>query len=469
MRVSGYLSGAPLDGQSSYILMHGYTGAVDKVPARLGRALLENLGSEINLEIEWPTSILSTLRQRGYLTDLSAKAELDLLKSLAAEIHKHDLETKPLTYSIIPTYTCNLRCPYCFQPHKLHSGKGVHSAVITSERIDQIFAIIDAQRVSRPRAWDESLPITLFGGEPLSKVTHSAIRKIADETRTRGGTLSAVTNGLELQHFTELLGCPITEVQVTLDGLAEMNDTRRTGPSFRSTFDQICTNIELALSHGVSVKVRINADRTNISHLLPLNEQFKQRGWYEHPNFYPYTAIVHSVEHTRRKTGESALSHAELIRHTLGLHEQFGSHIESYERLIHNFLEQALFEQSYPFQSVASCSAETGQLMFDAFGQVFSCWEDVGFSQHKVADYDETGLHYFGGVFDEWLRRSPDQIDGCSRCPYALIHKSGCGQHARASKGSIFSSECESFKEYFPEIFSRLYSDLERRILDHQV
>lgn len=465
MRVSSYLFGAKIPQQNAYVIAHGYTGAIDKIGLRVGQILLELRGKILPDNIDISTDLIGTLRKRGYVTDLTHSQEVSLLKELSAEIHAHDLETRPVSFSIIPSYACNLRCPYCFQPHKMHSTTGPFGRAISNERIEQVFSIIDDVRGNRSKSQNSNLHITLFGGEPLSRHTVHSVGTIVDAIRARGGSLSAITNGLELDLFTDILGKELKEVQITLDGLAELNDKRRTGPEFRATFDTICRNIELALSRSAEVQVRINADAENIDQLLPLNEMFKSKGWSANPNFQPSAAVVHSAGKRKQPETKRPITHLELLRATLDLRESDHSSIGSYEGVVETFIQQAVFGKGYAFQSVASCSAETGQLMFDPYGQVFSCWEDVGCAEFKVADYDVSGIHYIGNGYSEWLSRSPDKIHNCSECQYALIHKSGCGQHARTRTGSILNSECESFKLYFPEAFGRLYAEFERNII----
>src|SRR5436309_10613860 len=113
--------------------------------------------------------------------------------------------------------------------------------------------------------------------------------------------------------------------------------------------------------------------------------------------------------------------------------------IVSYETTARQLLQRCLSSDSYPFTGTAHCSAETGQLMFDPLGDVHSCWDEVGDRSRRIGVYDRFGLRIEGPVAEQWLARFPGAIEECSRCPFALIHKSGCGSQARTSAGTVFA------------------------------
>lgn len=117
----------------------------------------------------------------------------------------------------------------------------------------------------------------------------------------------------------------------------------------------------------------------------------------------------------------------------------------------------------YPFDRVAHCAAETGMLMFDPRGDVYSCWEEIGATDRRIGGYAGGVLDVDGDALPTWLSRFPGAIDQCSRCPYALIHTSGCGNHARADAGSVFAAACEGFQAYFPRTLAEAYGEVERR------
>jgi uncharacterized protein len=459
-------------------MMHGLTGAVDKVSGALGAWLVESRGRACDLD-HGPLDSLSVddlqrLRGRGYLTELTQAEEQDLLVEVAAQLHQLDLTRTRASFMIVPSYMCNLRCPYCFQPHLMHAGRGPFGALLTHEQIEQIFAAIDRYQpggavaaalglgdAAPPTSQAAPLSIGLFGGEPLTARTIPVVSEILEHAAARRFSLWAITNGVELKEFEELLGPGrIEDLQITLDGLAELHDTRRIGPGFRHTFDTIVDNIGLALNCGARVAVRINVDRTNISSLPELDALFAQLGWNDNADFFADAAVV-SPEGVHK----DLVTRAELVTFTTTMKEVRGAKIGSYERLAQEVLVQCLSSDGYPFQSVINCSAEAGQLIFDPLGDVYTCWDELGDSKRRIGTYGPGGLAFDHDTALQWLTRFPGAIEQCSQCQYALIHKSGCANHARAMSGTMFASACESFKEFFPSTLAHAYAQIERGLL----
>lgn len=475
MRVSSYVIGAPLADDRFFILLHGIWGSLDKVPATTGAYLVEHRGRGAAAP-PWDCGDATEkhLQERGYLTELSEAGERELMVDVATGLHDAALASTPPSFFFIPAYTCNLRCPYCFQSPEMHVGKGVYATVMTSERVDDAFRVID--RFDRPGAVAHHLDLSpgspdgaaksgrgklgLFGGEPLQAATRDVVRYIYEQARTRGLVIEAITNGVQLDLFADLLGPDgLAELQITLDGMPDLHDRRRIGPRFRQTFYLIADNIDRALAAGVRVTVRINVDRSNADHLAKLDDLFLDRGWSEHPAFAAGAAVV-----TGEGKHEELLSQADLVELTSALHSERSSCVSSYESYAEGVLARALAGR-YPFHRVTTCAAETGMLMFDPRGDLYGCWDEVGLADRRIGRYTDGVLQLDEEVARGWLSRFPGAIEQCSRCPYALIHTSGCGKHAYDASGSLFAAACESFQSYFPGTLAELYGRVENRLL----
>jgi len=481
MRVSGYVISTVLPDSDYALLLHGYTGAVDKVSKALASALMQTRGKDIAEFLDvMPDGNLDALKARGYVTELDGEAERQLLVRLALELHHSDLRNTPAGFMFVPAYTCNLRCPYCFQPHEYHRGEGRYKQILSRELVDAGFKI--GERLGAPGALAHHLgllpdsspqewtgapgkKIGLFGGEPLNDTTEAIVRYILGQAVSRGMTVTAISNGVELARYADILGpTGLSELQITLDGTANTHDRRRVGPGFKETFAQISDNIDLALSRGVRMSLRMNVDSVNSAELESLSDYCSRRGWTTNPLFGAHAASVRPEGNYRKES-----SKADLVEQTMDLHQRKQSSFYSYERIARETLENCLFSEGYAFKGVANCSAESGLLMFDPLGDVYACWEEIGNSDLRVGTYDSNGIEFEGEKMHRWLSRFPGAIDECSRCPYALIHLSGCGKHAADQTGTIFASACESFQEYFPRTLSQVFDELEARMNDRPV
>jgi uncharacterized protein len=476
MRVSSYIIGAPLADDRFFLLLHGLRGSLDKVSASTGAYLVDQRGGGI-VSPPWDADghTEKHLKERGYLTDLSEEQERGLMVDVATVLHEAQLESSPPSFVFVPAYTCNLRCPYCFQSHQMHAGKGAYATVMTRERVDEAFLVID--RFDRPGAVSRSLALLprqenehpvpgrpgrklgLFGGEPLQEATRDIVEYIVKQARDRGSRMWAITNGVQLDLFTALLGpTGLAELQITLDGMADLHDRRRVSRLFRRTFHRIVDNIDLALDSGAQVNLRINVDGSNADNLAMLNDFFLERGWSKHAAFSAAAAVV-----TDEAAHQPLVSHADLVELTSVLRAERGGSVRSYEGYAESVLASAL-AGGYPFRRGVNCSAETGLLMFDPLGDLYGCWEEIGIAERRIG-------HYRGGVLDldekvasAWLSRFPGAIEQCSRCPYALIHSSGCAKHARDESGSMFAAACEGFQSFFPRTLAESYEKIEKQV-----
>ncbi|MER7057862.1 radical SAM protein [Streptomyces sp. NPDC000351] len=480
MRISTYVIGAPLSDRRFTLLLHGLRGSLDKVPASVGNYLVDHRGRNTEAPPWNPGDEAERhLQERGYLTDLSVEEERLLMVDMAAALHEADLASSPPSFCFVPAYTCNLRCPYCFQSHEMHAGKGSYATIMTRERVDDAFRVIDRFDIpgaiaselgmcspTQPSAHDPERAaaapmLGLFGGEPLDETTRDIVEYIAGEARTRGSALWAITNGVQLDLFADLLGPGgLAELQITLDGMPELHDRRRVGPRFRETFHRIVANIDLALEAGAQVKVRINVDSSNVDHVAMLNDLFAERGWLGHPSFSAGAAVV-----TGEAKHEPLVSHADLVQLTSTFRGENTNCVNSYEHYAMNTLVRAL-SSKYPFQRVAHCAAETGLLMFDPRGDLYGCWEEIGLADRRIGHYRGGNLTLDQEAARTWLSRFPGSIEQCSRCPYALIHTSGCGNHARNDSGTLFAAACEGFQTYFPHTLAESYTEIEQQLLD---
>jgi uncharacterized protein len=467
MRVSSYVSGAHVPDFDAVALLHGYRGDIVFVEPGLGARILEMRGQVI-ADGGVPADARARLEDVGILTPLDADDERDAVVKLSLNLRERNFATNPTAFMIVPSVTCNLRCPYCFQPHEMHKGKGRFGTLMTTEQLDLIFHYIDrlgAPGAVRAAALGRPLPpsgsavprenqITLFGGEPLCSETLGIVPEIIHRAQARGMTLSAITNGVELDLFEASLGKDsINHVQVTLDGLADKHDRRRVGPRHKKTFDKIVRNVDDVLRRGIAVSMRINVDTLNLANIEELDAYFDKIGWTDLPNFMPYAAAVDALspkQKTRRVT------HLEVYDRTEQLRETGGSRMSSYESYAEELVSDIFLRPDvFPFAKGSTCAAETGQLIFDPLGDIYSCWEDVGQTSLRVATYGTRGLVFEQASIESWLHRFPGSISQCAACPYALIHTSGCGAHARAENGDLHASACEGFQQLFPVSFAR--------------
>lgn len=256
LRTSSYIIPVKLESEEGkYMLIHGYTGAVDIVTEDLLEEI-KNINSVSNLS----SDTLQILKERGYITTKSQSEEYTYVARIAKALHRK-CEVLSTVFTWVVTYNCNFRCPYCFESRKNKDGNV--RIVFTKEMVDNAYYAMDC---IQPHKQLCSNVITLYGGEPLLSENKEIVTYIVEEGIKRGYSFVAITNGYEVDFFEDLLGeDKIRKLQITIDGPKEIHNKRRIHFRDNNTFDKIISNIALALHKGVKIVVRVNIDNSNIN------------------------------------------------------------------------------------------------------------------------------------------------------------------------------------------------------------
>ena len=167
LRLSSYVIPVSLDAEpGKYMLVHGYTGAVDIVD---GEILAQMSASDPSAGLT--DKEISVLKERGYITDLSHEEELARVIKQAELLHGMNARLYRF-FGFVITYNCNFRCPYCFENGISDSGKAWSKQVITPELVDKAF---EAMYKIEPHKKLHIEEIILYGGEPLLRENHSIV------------------------------------------------------------------------------------------------------------------------------------------------------------------------------------------------------------------------------------------------------------------------------------------------------
>lgn len=251
LRFSSYTIPVKLQNeQGKYMLIHGYTGAMDIVSEDFLKEISNIfLGSNIS------ERMLQTLEKRGYITNRTQEEEYAYVARIAKALYKESTILST-SFTWVVTYNCNFRCPYCFEGRDKKDGRS--KFVFTKEQVDLAYA---AQEKIQPNEKLRNKMITLYGGEPLLVENKEIVNYIVEEGKKRGYKFVAVTNGYEIDQFLNLLSEDgIYRLQITIDGPKQIHNQRRLHYKDNNTFDKIVNNIKLALDKGIRIVIRMNSD-----------------------------------------------------------------------------------------------------------------------------------------------------------------------------------------------------------------
>lgn len=481
MRTSSYTVYVDLPGNSEdMLLVHGYTGAYDKVSRRVAsylrslerkrppKPLYGDWTPEPQIEGQVPSpseQTIQILKTRGYLTEFSPEEEEEAFAQFAGKLHEHNIHQMP-SYIMMPTYNCNLRCSYCFQDHMRTDPRFGHLLrTMQPAMVDRIFAAM--VRIESMHGVNGDGPrrrIGFFGGEPLLEECRPIVQYIVDKALALGAaTFWAVTNGTDLHAYQDLLSpSRISAIQVTIDGPPEEHDRRRIYADGSGSYERIADNIKMALDQGVYVSIRLNLDRNNIHQIPELASDFIGRGWDRHPRFSVYTAPIRAENKntdakTTFNTWELDQSLVEMIAKDpdIGLISRPDDTIKMQARRL--FREPST---SMPTFKESFCSAHTRMYIFDVFGDIYACWDRTGDPSIRIGHVEEEGdVTLNTEVNNLWKSRTVATNPVCRRCRYALHCGGGCAVLAIGQTGKYHANFCDGFASRFRANVAEAYLD----------
>ena len=212
--------------------------------------------------------------ENGYLVDPAQEKKLFREKYLK---FLDDREKDEVQIFFVTNYSCNFDCSYCYQ-----AGYEAQPVALSKEITDSFFEYILKEFSGRRKY------ITIFGGEPfLNAPRHKEnIEYIIQKAAENNLEIAAVTNGYHLQEYIEILKTgKIREIQVTLDGTAEIHNQRRYLKGGNPTFDRIVSGVDALLASQIPVNLRMVVDKQNIKNLPDLAQFAIDKGWTASPIF----------------------------------------------------------------------------------------------------------------------------------------------------------------------------------------
>jgi len=377
-------------------------------------------------------NFMNDLSEKGYWIDENEEQKLYKSKYLDFLDNRADDE---IQLFFVPNYSCNFACSYCYQDEYAPT-KGL----LNNEIIDSFFVYIKKEFAGKRKY------ITVFGGEPLmnSPIQKEHIQYIINQANAANIDLSFVTNGYTLKDYIDILKQGhIREIQVTLDGTAEIHNNRRILKGGTGTFDKIIEGIDACISNKLTVNLRMVIDKENMNNLPELARFAIDKGWTSSPYFK--TQIGRNYELHHCQSGPDKLfSRASLYETLYDLIKQYPHIIEFYKPAysITKFLSE---NGELPDPLFDSCPACKTEWAFDYTGKIYSCTATVGKADESLGTfYPEISRKE--ELINEWEKRDVISIPDCKDCIVQLACGGGCGSVAKNRTGKICSTDCRPVK-----------------------
>jgi uncharacterized protein len=341
--------------------------------------------------------------------------------------NKQKYSNEVLSVTVLLTLACNLKCIYCFQ------GAGLtYNGSLNEETRENIYHFLTTQAEQRK---SKVISLVLFGGEPLLNFKANTdwldkLKKFCDET-DRVLETSVVTNGVlvtdEILDNLKAYNCK--SIQITLDGVKEIHDTRRIYKSGKGSFDEVISGIKkIAVREDFNNPViRINIDKNNILETNSLLKYLADEGL---KGCYIDFGIV--------KGGTAAC--ASYAGHCF-VDEELGTVLENLwletERLGFDI-------NTRPSNRFVFCGLYCdASFTIAPNGDLYKCWEHVSDERHLIGrittqgEVVDTTYAYF-----DWMSRNPLETEDCRECAYLPVCGGGCGSISYEQEGTYHAKGC---------------------------
>lgn len=466
--VSQYLNVYPSK-EGTCILYHGIQGSIDEVTTELGKTLKKFQNDKIPLISDLPENVLSYLAERGHLTNESPFREYESAKKLYRKFHKQNVEGNKRSglLMLVPSYDCNLACPYCYQCKIRQEHKGRPNAMMTTETVDLIFG--KALKRLYPHVDRLSnIYVTFYGGEPFLIKHRRVVERVIHYTKKYQMSVHAVSNATTLHELMEFVGKErglVSSIQISFDGDKDYHDKSRITPAGEGTFDCIIQNIHRLVDRDVIVSIRINTSKFSLGRLKLFEEALKKEGLLNHPNIQPYAAAIHGHMDDNNSmtygTTESKIS-LQIEKEKL---EVLSPLERTKSRLAHIFQSN----KSFPQRRTHFCMQNSPHsFVLDPFKRIYGCYEESGKPDLAVGKLFDDGTVKFNERYKKYQKRHLANLSKCSRCPVGLTCAGGCAAQARGKDSSIegaFKNICYSNKELVAMAVKELYHEQKQGIL----
>lgn len=327
--------------------------------------------------------------------------------------------SETLSITLLPTLSCNLVCPYCFETKK-------HKGFMSEETCDKVLEFLKSHELAR------NLSLTWFGGEPMLgyKVMEYFLSHLNELENIKLAYHSIITNGtlLTQSRWKIFEDYPLNAVQITFDGVRDTHDKRRIYPDGRGTYDEILNNV-LAFADAfpkTHISIRVNIDKNNADEFMNVYDDIKSVSSGKNISVYP--GIITGCG--QQDIDSPLLMNADLIK-IKSEYVKRGYPIDYPARLFHG-----------------CCATRLSCYVIGPKGEIYKCWMDVGKENKVVGDVFQKKFTNQRLVEDYFLKGSHVQNPDCWPCPFLPICSKDCANERMDNlKNDAGHDLCSIYKE----------------------
>lgn len=371
-RISSYIVKCEIPSNNEdkdFVVFSTRTGNVISIKESIWDKIKNNKIDEIN------DNILQSLLDHKIIIS----QEEEEIKSIVKENEELGKVKTGLSFTIQPTGNCQLGCFYCGQSHT-----NIKMNEATMEKVYQrITNILEKGRYKH-------LFITWYGGEPLLALKQIEMLSERLITYCKENNIyynaDIITNGVLLKQdiFKKLVvDCKVTSFQITLDGMKRFHDSRRMTKGGKGSFDVIVKNLKECVNEDIFNKyspyfnIRLNIDKENIVAVDELINYFHDLQLIDKVGFSFSPVYDWGGNNANKNSIDMDVFSEKEIDWILKIHDLGGK------------IQVSLPER----KSIPCMVGDVNSEVFDAYGNVFPCYELPYTAIYQNENYIEGNLN----------------------------------------------------------------------------
>lgn len=408
MRFSIY--NIPFATNNSKYVYNTLSTAIAKLDEQTYSAILQNSLCKI------PVQNISAMQQQNFIVE----DDIDEKQQYLYFYNRTRFGKSPSVFglTLIPTYGCNLACPYCIQ------GLNKTYEVISDEKLQEILLFIDNELKNSMKTNNpiKTVAIGLFGGEPMlcPDILVKFCQKVNLITRKYSCSLHfTLTSNMTLlnDRLIDLIQEFQIGIQVSIDGVKEDHDKRRVKKDGTGTYDVILNNLKKLCDTGLKhlITIRVNLDTYNIDKAEEIIQNLK-----------PFSDDIYFafLEVSKGKNDAFCDNCIQQETYSTYISRQLDPLLQKY-----NFMVTPRFGKQTP------CSLNCENKFFvDYFLNVYKCELFINRLDGCVGKI-ENGIFIPNGKFYQQINHSPEKFKECMTCKLLPLCAGGCAAKAYISSG----------------------------------
>jgi len=424
LKLSNYTITIPLFLPKEYLLYNTLSGTVSHIQDEQDKIIGRKTWNQENLSED--TETFQQLYELGFLVRNEVDESLVMKKTL----WDWRYDTELLEINILPTYSCNLNCSYCYQ-------KGFDRSLTMSEAIcEQMLGWVE-RKLEEFRS--RKLNIKFFGGEAFGKMPLLATicNKLRNIAFIKGVELNLdfTTNGTLLTSYyvKQLKAWGVNTVKITIDGDEATHNLRRPFLNGKGSFQKIVKNI-IEQCDKLNIILRCNYDQHNVKKIPALLDHLAERNVNRYLKYVEFQPVLHRGDFTQSNNNQHCSQ-------SVFTNQQ----IEQLLWLIKEALDRG-FQVNTELSGGRCPAFFKSSFLIDPIGNIYKCPAFLGNKQYVIGNVQVDELNYLNDIF-----LADESWGDCLDCSFSPICCGGCRYAAQEKFGNFLNKKiCE--KEYFERV-----------------